>query len=86
VDEISRAQAAAQVEQIRSKTREKDWTEELDLTTRAKVNCPQCGAAVDGGKFCPECGGKLAKVLFCTNCGAEQKEGTKFCSECGTKM
>jgi hypothetical protein len=86
VDEVSRAQAAAQVEQIRSKARDQDWTADLDLTTRAKVACPHCGASVEGGKFCPDCGGALAKKLFCTSCGAEQKEGAKFCSECGTKM
>jgi ribosomal protein L32 len=57
-EEISRAQAAAQVEQIRQKTREHDWTSELDLTTRAKVACPSCGAMVEGGKFCAECGTK----------------------------
>ena len=38
------------------KVREQDWTADLDLTTRAKVKCPECGAATDGGKFCPECG------------------------------
>lgn len=84
-EEISRAQAAAQVEQIREKTRQHDWTSELDLTTRAKVQCPECGAAVEGGKFCPGCGAKLAKTAFCTGCGAEMKEGAKFCAECGTK-
>jgi hypothetical protein len=84
-EEISKAQAAAQVEQIREKAREHDWTSELDLTTRAKVTCPSCGAAVDGGKFCPECGEKLAKTSFCSNCGAEMKDGAKFCAECGTK-
>lgn len=84
-EEISRAQAAAQVEQIQTKVREQDWTSDLDLTTRAKVKCPECGAATDGGKFCPECGHKLASSSFCTQCGAEMKEGAKFCAECGTK-
>ncbi len=86
VDEVSRAQAAAQVEQIRQKTRETDWTADLDLTTRAKVTCPDCGATVEGGKFCPDCGGKMTKVNFCSGCGAEQKDDAKFCSECGHKM
>jgi membrane protease subunit (stomatin/prohibitin family) len=85
-EEISRAQAAAQVEQIREKVREKDWTADLDLTSRAKVQCPSCHATVEGGKFCPECGEKLAKATFCAECGAEQKEGAKFCAECGTKL
>jgi hypothetical protein len=84
VDELSRAQAAAQVEQIREKVKEKDWTAELDTTTRAKVACPSCGAAVSGGKFCGECGQKLATTVFCTECGNEMPAGSKFCGECGT--
>jgi membrane protease subunit (stomatin/prohibitin family) len=85
-EEISRAQASAQIEQIQSKVREKNWTEDLDLTTRAKVVCPSCHATVEGGKFCPECGEKMAKTTFCSECGAEQKDGAKFCGECGTKL
>ena len=83
-DELSRAQAAAQVEQIQQKVRETDWTAGIDTTTRAKVACPHCGAAVSGGKFCGECGQKLAATSFCTGCGSELAEGTKFCGECGT--
>ncbi len=82
-EEISKAQAAAQVEQVQSKVRETDWTADLDLTTRAKVTCAHCGAKVDGGKFCPSCGEKLSKTTFCSECGAQQTEGVKFCSECG---
>jgi hypothetical protein len=84
VDELSRAQAAAQVEQIQQKVRETDWTAELDTTTRAKVACPSCGAAVSGGKFCPSCGGKLASTAFCGQCGGALAAGAKFCGECGT--
>jgi hypothetical protein len=85
-EEISRAQAAAQVHQIREKVQQTDWTDNLDLTTRAKVGCPSCGAPVEGGKFCPECGGKLTVTTFCASCGAEMKEGAKFCAECGEKV
>jgi hypothetical protein len=85
VDELSRAQAAAQVEQINEKVREIDWTSDLDLANRAKVKCPECGAAVDGGKFCASCGAKISKKVFCTECGAEQDDGAKFCSECGAR-
>ena len=85
-EEISKAQAAAQIEQIQEKVKQKDWTADLDLGTRAKVKCPSCHATVDGGKFCPECGEKLSKVVFCTDCGAEQKDGAKFCAECGHKL
>lgn len=85
-EEVSRAQAAAQVEQIREKTREVDWTSDLDLQNRAKVSCGSCGAKISGGKFCPECGQPTAKKVFCTNCGTEETSGAKFCSECGEKL
>jgi hypothetical protein len=85
-EEISRAQAAAQIEQVQEKVREVDWTHDLDLANRAKVTCASCGAKVDGGKFCPECGEKLTKGGFCAECGAEMKDGAKFCAECGTKV
>lgn len=84
-EELSRAQAAAQVEQIREKVKEVDWTADLDVTTRGKVQCPKCSAKVDGGKFCPECGESLAKKGFCSECGAQMSAGAKFCAECGTK-
>lgn len=83
-EELSRAQAAAQVEQIREKVKEVDWTSEVDVTSRAKVACPSCGERVSGGKFCPSCGEKLAKGSFCAECGNEIPAGSKFCSECGT--
>lgn len=85
-EEISRAQAAAQVEQIKEKVRETDWTEDLDLKNRAKVKCGSCGEMVEGGKFCPSCGSELTKTTFCSECGASLKEGAKFCTECGTKQ
>jgi hypothetical protein len=82
-EEVSKAQAAAQVEQIQQKVRETDWTADLNLTTRAKVTCGSCGEKVDGGKFCPSCGEKLAKTSFCTECGSQIADGAKFCAECG---
>lgn len=85
-DVLSAAQAAAQVEQIQQKARTVDWTADLDMTERAKVRCPACGASVQGGKFCPECGGPLAKKKFCGNCGTEMDAGKKFCAECGEKV
>lgn len=83
--EISKAQAEAQVRQIREKADTIDWTADLDIAERAKVTCPSCQAKVEGGKFCPECGEKLTVTTFCTNCGAEKREGAKFCAECGEK-
>ena len=85
-EELSRAQAAAQIDQVRDKARTVDWTEDLDVTTRAKVRCPECSARIEGGKFCPECGFQLAQKAFCGNCGAESPKGRKFCSECGERL
>jgi membrane protease subunit (stomatin/prohibitin family) len=85
-EEVSRAQAAAQVKQVWEKAETVDWTSDLDIAERAKVTCGDCHAKVDGGKFCPECGAKLSRTVFCTNCGTEEKEGAKFCGECGTKF
>ncbi len=48
--------------------------------------CPNCGAALTGGKFCPECGQPVAKKKFCTECGKEVPAGVKFCPECGAKQ
>ena len=85
-EEVSRAQAAAQVEQVWEKARTVDWTGDVDIATRARLDCPDCGAKIDGGKFCPECGTKVEKKVFCTNCGTEETSGAKFCSECGQKF
>ena len=85
-EEVSRAQAEAQVRQIREKADTVDWTTEIDIAERAKVTCPHCSAKIDGGKFCPECGQALSPKRFCGECGAESKEGVKFCAECGTKL
>jgi hypothetical protein len=83
-EEVSRAQAAAQKDQIWEKAKTVDWTTDVDVTTRAVVTCPTCAAKVDGGKFCSSCGGKLATATFCGNCGSELRAGAMFCSECGT--
>lgn len=83
-DELSRAQAAAQVEQLREKAREVDWTKDLDLTTRARVACPSCSASISGGKFCPECGADLQPSSECTHCGTALA-GARFCPECGQR-
>lgn len=85
-EEISRAQAAAQVEQIREKAKTVDWTEDLDMNNRAKVKCSNCSAVVEGGKFCQECGEAITKTTFCSECGAKNKDGAKFCTECGNKF
>ena len=84
-EELARAQASTQVEQMREKVKTVDYTADLDVTTRTKVTCPHCDAKVDGGKFCPACGQALAATTFCSNCGGSLKPGAKFCAECGQK-
>ena len=59
---------------------------DVDVATRAVVECGQCGAKIKGAKFCPECGAPTAKKVFCSNCGTEETGGAKFCSECGEKL
>jgi hypothetical protein len=86
-EEISRAQAEAQRRQIWDQATEVDWTGNLDLATRAKLNCPACGSKVDGGKFCSACGSSLALAAGCGGCGSTaNKPGAVFCSDCGTRL
>ena len=85
-EEVSRAQAAAQVRQVWEKAETVDWTKDIDIAERARLQCPHCNAKIDGGKFCPECGEKIVRKVFCGECGTEAAEGVKFCSECGTKL
>jgi DNA-directed RNA polymerase subunit RPC12/RpoP len=86
-EEMSRAQAEAQRQQIWDKAREVNWTGDLDLETRAKLNCPSCGSKVDGGKFCSSCGSPLAVKVDCGGCGSTtNKPGAVFCSDCGTRL
>ncbi|WP_043720389.1 zinc ribbon domain-containing protein [Kutzneria sp. 744] len=86
-EEVARAQSAAQRDQIWEKAREKDWTADVDVATRAKLNCPSCGTKVDGGKFCSACGSSLAVPVTCGGCGSTaNKVGAVFCSDCGGKL
>jgi hypothetical protein len=85
-EELSKAQAAAQIEQIQEKVKTVDWTADLDVATRTKVECPSCHAKVPGGKFCEECGAKLEASRVCPDCGAKCDDGKKFCAECGHKF
>ena len=49
------------------------------------MNCPNCGAANDGGrKFCGQCGTRL--VLACPSCGTTNAPGVRFCGECGSVL
>jgi len=82
-EEIAAAQASAAQEQALQKAREVDYLGQRDLSQVAPVNCPQCGAKTQGGKFCIECGGRLATRLRCGHCGAEAEGSPRFCPECG---
>lgn len=83
-EELSRAQAAAQVEQLREQTRSVDWTRDLDLAARTPVACPQCAARVEPGKFCSSCGAQLASSDTCRSCAQAMPAGARFCPSCGT--
>jgi uncharacterized OB-fold protein len=91
-EELRAQQSQAAREQIRSKTREQDYTKDLDFLNRDPlVQCSNCQTKLAAGqKFCPNCGtpnpaAQVAQERFCTGCGAVLKPGQKFCAECGAK-
>ena len=89
-EELAAQKAQATREQITQRTREQDYTQDLDFAKGAMVACDQCGARMGAGvKFCAECGAPnaaaAARPKFCTSCGAKVEPGAKFCPECGTK-
>jgi uncharacterized OB-fold protein len=91
-EELSAQQRQAASEQIRTKTREQDYTKELDfLNTGSLVQCQSCQTKLAAGqKFCPSCGTPnttaQTKEKFCADCGAVLKPGQRFCGECGSKQ
>jgi hypothetical protein len=84
--EIGSMQAQATIDQAGAKIRAQDLTAGINLTDKAVVICPACGAENDGGKFCQECGGPLLARTECPRCGTKLKPNAKFCPECGNKM
>ena len=83
--EIGSLQAQIAVDQVGEKLRQQDQTAGLNLSAKAVVVCPSCGAESEGGKFCQSCGGPLLAEGQCPKCGTKFKAGAKFCPECGTK-
>lgn len=91
-EELAAQQRQAASEQIRTKTREQDYTHDLDfLNTSGLVQCQSCQTKLaPGQKFCPTCGAPnaaaQAKDKFCGSCGASVKPEQRFCAECGSKQ
>jgi hypothetical protein len=83
-EELSRAQAAAQVQQLQDRAREVDWTSGIDVAARNPVACPSCSARVAPGRFCSSCGAAMSPNTRCTGCGTNLPPGARFCSNCGT--
>jgi uncharacterized OB-fold protein len=88
-EELAAQKAQATREQIQQKTREQDYTSDLDFGKQAMVACGQCGARLKAtAKFCAECGtptAAAAKPKYCGGCGIQLEPGVKFCPECGEK-
>ncbi|WP_139921037.1 zinc ribbon domain-containing protein [Hymenobacter sp. DG01] len=91
-EELAAQQRQAASEQIRTKTRNQDYTKGLDfLNTGGLVQCQSCQTKLaPGQKFCPTCGtpnvAAQTKDKFCGDCGATVKPEQRFCAECGSKQ
>ena len=86
-EEVSAAQAAAQVDQVRQKLTGTDLLQGMDVTSEASARCPSCDAELkERSKFCPTCGARIQQQSKCGSCGAACQPGAKFCPECGAKM
>ncbi len=82
--EMAAAQAQAAKNQVWTKAAEVDQTEAADLSKKATVACPHCGAPSSGGKFCGECGKPYQSASEnCAKCQAKIGAKAKFCPECG---
>ena len=89
-EELRAQQAQATKEQIRTKTREQDYTKNIDFLNRdALLQCQNCQTKLaPGQKFCPSCGTPATaqtQPRHCTSCGEALKPEQKFCPGCGTK-
>lgn len=64
------------------------FTNGMNQSTAAKMQCPHCQAMINlEAKFCPECGQatKIEKVP-CPKCQHMNGPDAKFCSGCGNKL
>jgi hypothetical protein len=92
-EELSAQQARATSEQIYTKTREQDYTKQIDFYNRGGiVQCSGCHAKLSPGqKFCGSCGSSVAAATtapgkFCSTCGTNVKADQRFCNACGHKQ
>ena len=85
--EVAKLQSDARLEQAKTKVEAVDWTGDLNLERKQRVQCPHCGAEVaPSAKFCESCGQKVVIPVVCAKCGTESERGTKFCPECGNNL
>src|SRR5688572_28163723 len=82
-EEIAAAQAMAAKQQATQKAYQTDYLGDRNLAETVAVQCPECGAKAQGGKFWPECGHALAVKGKCGKGGAVAEGARKFCAECG---
>ncbi|QJX49005.1 zinc ribbon domain-containing protein [Hymenobacter taeanensis] len=91
-EELASQQAQATSEQIHTKTRQQDYTKEVDFLNKGGLaQCATCQAKLTAGqKFCAQCGTPSpmaqGKEKFCSDCGASMKHDQRFCAECGSKQ
>ena len=82
--ELAGMQSQEQLNQVRQKVSEVDFSKDVNVERRQVALCPHCGAEAEhSGKFCPSCGKPLSMPVTCGRCGTEAPRGTKFCPECG---
>jgi hypothetical protein len=89
-EELAAQKAQATAEQIAVKTREQNYTKDIDFQSKTGLNlCPGCGAKNSPqAKFCSGCGQglpKAAPAAFCPGCGFKLTQ-EKFCPQCGKKI
>jgi hypothetical protein len=87
--EIAGLQASAQIDQLRDKIGQVDWTAGVVHAEPATARCPSCDCDTGGGRYCQHCGTPLAAApattrRFCTDCGATLGPASMYCGGCGS--
>jgi uncharacterized OB-fold protein len=91
-EELSAQQAHATSEQIYTKTRQQDYTKNIDFLNRGGISqCSNCHSKLSPGqKFCSACGNAVAAASaqgkFCAGCGTSLQADQRFCNECGQQQ